>query len=816
MVLQDLRYAFRSLAKKPAFAVIAVLTLSLGIGATTAIFSVVQAVLLRPLEYPAADRLVKVIGFDRAEGTTGNLSPADFLDFQRDATTFERMGANGWVGLATISGGRGEAERAGWVQVTEGFFPTLRVQPAIGRAISADDDRPGAARVALISDGFWRRRFGADPSIVGQSISFNAMPVTIIGVLPATYRHLEINPERAADIFTPFRWDNAQPNRGGHFIRGVARLKAGLAIEQGRAELEQIAARLERQYPTDNTDQGVRVDYLLDSMVGESRPVVMLLSGAVIVVLLVACANVANLLLARGTGRLRELALRSAIGADRGRLVRQMLTESVALSALGAVGGIAVALVATRALTVLAAAGIPRADQIGLDGAVLAFALAAALITSVIFGLVPAIHLSRQDLNDALKEGGGKQQGASVGRGARELLIAAEVALSIVLLVGAGLMIRSLWQLQDVNPGFNADKVLTMEVSLPLARYEEGTQMPFYQQLEDRIRVLPGVAEVGAIDILPLSNNYNSQGVQIEDHPMPEGQGAAPQVRSITPGYFRALSIPLLRGREFNAHDVADGQLAVIISESMAKKFWPGETDVIGKRVTHNNGVPRERQQVVGGPGSRVVVGVVADVKHLALEEAEVPMMYEPHTQQPSYHTMRLVIRAQADAAALTGQVRDALNQMDREVPLSQVATLSTSLDKSVAQPRMRATLLALFAGLAMALAAIGVYGVVAYLVGQRTQEIGVRRALGAQARDVVGMLVRESMRPVLAGIGVGLLGAFALSRALAAMLFQVSSTDVTTYAIACGGLAVAALLASVIPARRALGVDPISAVRGQ
>ena len=816
MVVQDLRYAFRSLAKRPGFAVIAVLTLSLGIGATTAIFSVVQAVLLRPLEYPHADRLVKIIGFDKEEGTTGNLSPADFLDFQRDAISFERMGANGFVGLATISGGRGEAERTGWVQITEGFFPTLRVQPALGRAITPDDDRPGAPRVALISDGFWRRRFGADPSVIGQSISFNAVPVTIIGVLPASYRHLELNPERAADIFTPFRWDTAQPNRGGHFIRGVARLKDGQTLEQGRAELVQIAARLEQQYPTDNTAQSVRVDQLLDAMVGESRPVVMLLAGAVIVVLLVACANVANLLLARGTGRLRELALRSAIGADRGRLVRQMLTESVALSTLGAIGGIAVALLATRALTVLAAAGIPRADQIGMDGAVLAFALFAALITSVVFGVLPAIHLSRQDLNDALKEGGGKQQGAAVGRGARELLIVAEVALSIVLLVGAGLMIRSLWQLQDVNPGFNADKVLTMEVSLPVARYEEGTQMPFYQQLEDRIRALPGVAAVGAINILPLSNNYDSQGIQIEDHPMPDGQGAAPQVRSITPSYFRALNIPLIKGREFTAHDTMEGQLVVIVSDTMAKKFWPGETDVIGKRVTHNNSVPRERQQLVGGAGSRVIVGVVADVKHLALAEAEVPMMYEPHTQQPSYHTMRLVIRAQADAAALTGQVRDALNQMDREVPLSQVATLSTSLDKSVAEPRMRATLLGLFAGLAMALAAIGVYGVVAYLVGQRTQEIGVRRALGAQARDVLVLLVRESMRPVMMGIGIGLLGAFGLSRALAAMLFQVSSTDVTTYAVACGVLAVAALLASVIPARRALGVDPISAVRGQ
>jgi putative ABC transport system permease protein len=335
-----------------------------------------------------------------------------------------------------------------------------------------------------------------------------------------------------------------------------------------------------------------------------------------------------------------------------------------------------------------------------------------------------------------------------------------------------------------------------------VARYEEGTQMPFYQQLEERIRAIAGVADVGAINILPLSSNYDSQGVQIEETPLPEGQGPSIQTRSITPGYFRAIGIPLVHGREFDSRDREEGQGAVIISQSMARKYWPSATDVIGKRVIHRDRV-------------RTVVGVVGDVKHLALEEAEVPMMYEPHTQQPSYHTMRLVIRAHADAAALTGQVREALNQMDREVPLSQVATLSTSLDKSVAEPRMRATLLGLFAGLAMALAAIGVYGVVAYLVGQRTQEIGVRRALGAQAQDVVAMLVRESMRPVLAGIGIGVLGAFALSRALAAMLFQVSATDITTYAVACGVLAAAALLASVIPARRALSVDPITAVRG-
>lgn len=815
MLSQDLRYAFRSLAKKPGFAAVAIMTLSLGIGATTAIFSVVQAVLLRPLEYAGADRLVKIVGWEKDEGTTDNLSPADFLDFQRDSTTFARMGANGWVGLATIGGGAGEAERVGSVQVTDGFFETLQVRPQIGRLFVAEDDRPGAARVAVLSDGVWRRRFGADPSMVGRAVTINAMPFTVIGVLPADFRHIEINPDRPADVFSTYRFDPADANRGGHFIRGIGRLKDGVTLEQSRAEMDTIAARLEQQYPASNINQGVRVDPLLDSMVGGSKPVVMLLAGAVIVVLLVACANVANLLLARGTGRLRELALRAAIGADRGRLVRQMLTESVALSLLGAAGGLGVALMATRALTVLAAAGIPRADQIGIDGWVLAFAVAASLLTSVIFGIVPALHLSRHDLNDALKEGG-RQPGAAVGRGAREALIVCEVALSIVLLVGAGLLIRSLQRLEGVNPGFNTEQTVSMEISLPVARYEEGDQMPFYQRLEERVQAIAGVRGVGAANILPLSSNYDSRGIQIEDYPKPDGQGQSPQSRSVTPGYFAAMGIPLLAGRNFDARDAEDRQRVVIVSDSMARAYWPGVAEVVGKRITYNSGIPVDQQQVVGGAGSRVVIGVVGDVKHLALDEETVPMFYTPHTQQPSYHTMWLVVRSEVPPASLTGQVRAELSQMDSQVPLSQVATLSTTLSKTVAQPRMRATLVGLFAVLAMLLAAIGVYGVVAYLVAQRTQEIGVRRALGAQAAEIVAMLVRESMRPVVTGIAIGLLGAFALSRVLAAMLFQVSSTDVATYAIACGVLGVAALLASVIPARRALGVDPISAVRGQ
>ena len=814
MFVQDLRFAFRSLSKRPGFAAIAVVTLSLGIGATTAIFSVVQAVLLRPLEYPAADRLVKIVGFERNLGTISNLSPADFLDFQRDATSFVRMGANGWVALATI-GGSGEAERVGSVQVTDGYFETLNVQPQLGRLFQPADDRPDSPRVAVLSDGFWRRRFAADPSIVGQSITINAVPTTVIGVLPASFRHLEINPARPADVFTTYRFEAANANRGGHFIRGVARLRDGVTLEQAKAEMDTIAARLEQQYPTSNTNQGVRVDQLLESMVGASRPVLLLLMSAVIVVLLVACANVANLLLARGTSRVRELALRAALGADRGRLIRQMLTESSALSLLGAIGGVAVAFASIRALTVLAAAGIPRADQIGLDPTVLAFALAAALATSVMFGMMPALQLSRLDFNDTLKEGG-KQAGTVVTRRAREALIALEVAMSIVLLIGAGLLSRSLWRLQDVDPGFNTAQVLTMEVSLPVARYEEGEQMPFYQQLEDRLRGLPGVRAVGAANILPLSSNYDSRGIQIEDDPKPEGQGRAPQSRSVTPGYFQAMAIPLRAGRTFDARDTEDRQRVVIVSESMARLYWPGVSDVVGKRITYNSGIPQEQQQVVGGAGSRVVIGVVGDVKHLGLDEETVPMFYTPHTQQPSYHTMWLTVRSDVAPASLAGQVRAQLSEMDNQVPLSQVATLSTTVDRTLSQPRMRALLIGLFAALAIILAAIGVYGVVAYLVGQRTQEIGVRRALGARAVNVLTMLLAESMRPVAAGMIVGLVAAFGFTRLLSAMLFGISTADVTTYLVACAVLAMTAVVAALVPARKALGIDPITAVRMQ
>ena len=813
MLIQDVRFAVRGLLARPGFAAIAILTLSLGIGATTAIFTVVRSVLWRPLDYEAAERLVKITGLNTIDNRPGNLSPADFLDFARDSTVFARTGANGYLGLVTIAGGTGDAERIGGVSVTEGFFPTLGVEPAIGRNFTAAEDAPGGPAVAIISDRLWRNRYAASPTIVGSSIMINANPVTVVGVLPAGYRHLEPNPDRGADVFTTYQWNPATAIRSGRFIRGIGRLKDGETAARAQAELSAIAARLEQQYPKENTGDGVAVAPLLESMVGNSRPALLMLSAAVALVLLVACANVANLLLARGSGRMRELALRAAIGADRGQLIRQMLTESATLGVFGAAGGLVFGWWATRALSIAAAASLPRADQIRVDGVVLLFAIAAALLTSVVFGLVPALHLSRSDLQESLKEGG-RHQGAVIGRGARELLITAEVALSIVLLVGAGLLVRSLWQLEHVNPGFDAARVLTMEVAPPIARYPEGDQTPFYRQLETRIAALPGVAAVGAVNILPLSNNYDSRGIQVEDRPVPEGQGPEPQGRTITAGYFRAMGIPLIRGRAFDDQDTDGHSLVAIISESMARKYWPGE-DAVGKRFTYNGGISPAEQRTVGGRGSRLIVGIAGDVKHLGLDEGEVPMFYTPNTQQPSFHTMRVVVRAAGDPASLTKSIRGELAAIDREVPLSQVATLSRALDSNVAQPRLRAMLLGIFAALAMALAAIGVYGVVSYLVSQRAQEIGVRLALGARAADVLGMLVREAMRPVSIGIGAGVLGALALTRALQTMLFGVSTTDVTIYAVACGVLAAAALVASIVPARRALRVDAVIAIRG-
>jgi putative ABC transport system permease protein len=811
---QDLRLAVRRLIANPGFTAVAIGTLALGIGANAAMFSVVRAVLLAPLPYTAPDQLVRVTGWDLDDDASGNLSPADFLDYARDTRTLAQMGAHGWVGSATISSDAGDAERVGMVRVTHSFFPTLGVQPVLGRGFTADEDLPNAPRVALISDGFWRRRFAAAPGVIGAQLRVNTEPYTVIGVLPASYRHLEEDPDRSADVFLAFGFDPAAAIRSGRFIRGVGRLAPGASVDQTRADLEAIAARLRQEFPTDNHGVTVRVAPLLDSIVAGARRSLLVLSAAVGLVLLIACANLANLLLAASAARQREFAVRTALGAGRRRLVAQLLAESLVLSGLGAVAGIALAVWGTRAATLLAASALPRTADIRVDGAVLAFVGLAAVISALLFGLAPALQLAGSKLHDTLKEGG-RTPGAFVPQRVRDAFMGAQVALAVVLLVGATLLVRSLWKLQEVPPGFSAAQVTAMDVSLPTAVYPEGSQVPFYERLQDRVRTLPGVDAVGAVNILPLSANYDSRGVQVEDHPRPEGQAHSPQARSVTPGYFAALGVPLLRGRLFDARDADTSPLVVVISEAMARAYWPGE-DPMGRRITFNSGIPEDKQQEVGGAGSREVVGIVGDVRHLQLDEAPVPMFYTPHAQQPSYHTMTLVVRAAADTPGLAASVRDELRQMDAGVPLFQVRTVDQVLARAVAQPRLRAWLLAIFAALAGGLAALGVYGVVSYVVQQRTAEIGVRMALGASRGDVLTLLLGQGLRPVAIGVAIGLAGAWALSRALGALLFGVTPGDLPSYAVAAVGLTLAALAATLVPARRAASVDPAIALRAE
>ncbi len=815
MLSQDLRFAWRTLVRRPTFTAVAVLTLALGLGANTAMFSVIRAVLLRPLPYRSPDALVKIVGFNRNTRIAGNLSPADFQDFARETRSLQPTGAHGWIGFFTVADSSGAPERIGGVNVTEGFFPTLGARFELGRPFTSEEDTPDGPRVAILSHGFWQRRYGGDLGVVGRTIEVNSRPAEIVGVLAAGFRHVEANPERDADVFMPYQFATVSPNRGGHFIRAVGRLREGTTLDDARAELVAIALRLERDHPDENTHASVKVDRLHDALVADARPALLLLAGAVAFVLLVACANLANLLLAQGVSRRAELAVRATMGAGRLRLIRQLLTESLLVSALGTIAGVLLAAASTRALASLGSAGVPRAEDITVDGGVLAFAVVLSLVTGVLAGLTPAMQISRGDLSAAVREGTRGQVRPAANRTLRNVLVAAQVAVAFVLLAGAGLMVRSLWQLLQVETGFAPARVLTFETAVPTATYAEGDQIPFYERLYDAIRRQPGVDAVGATNILPLSANYDSRGVQINAHPQPAGQGYSIQARSISPEYFRAMGIPLVRGRAFTDRDREGAPRVVIISESMARRYWPGD-DPIGQRITYNSGIPPDEQQTVGGPGSREVVGIVGDVKHLGLDEGEVPMFYTPQAQQPSYHTMTLVVRASTDPVTLTSAIRHDLARLDRSVPLYRVRTLETVVRATTTAPEMRAWLFGLFAVMALTLAVIGVYGVVAYLVGQRTQEIGIRMALGARHSSVLRDLVVEGMRPVAAGVAVGLVAAAAGAQLMAQLLFQVSAIDLATYSLVAAALIASAIVATWIPARRVLHIDPMAALRAE
>ena len=815
MLVNDLRLALRGLVRRPGFSATALVTLALALGANTAMFSVLHAVLLRPLPYPAPDRLVKIVGFDRASNEAKNLSPADFMDMARDTRTLARTGAHGWVGFFTVADPSGAADRVGGVSVTEGFFPTLGATFVLGRSFTVEEDRPNGPRVVILNHGFWQRRFGGDPAILGRTIDVNARPATVVGVLAPSFRHVEPNPERDADLYMPYQFETVDANRGGHFIRAVGRLRDGVTIQDAGAELTTIAARLEQQYPESNTNRGVAVDGLHAALVADARPALFVLAAAVVFVLIVASANLANLLLTDGVSRRAELAVRAAIGASRTRLVAQLVTESMVLAMGGAAAGVGLALLGTRGVALLGASGLPLTDGIGLNLTVLSVAVLLAIVTGAFAGLVPALQVSRGDLHVAVREGGRGQARPALHRPLRELLIASQIALALVLLAGAALLGRTLWGLMRVDTGFATEQALTFEVAVPTATYAEGDQIPFYEQLYERVRALPGVTGVGAINILPLSANYDSRGVQIERYPRPVGQSPSIQARSVNPEYFRAMGIPVIRGRAFTAEDREGRPRVVIISQSMAERYWPGE-DPIGQRVTYNSGIPMDQQQPVGGPGSREVIGIVGDVRHLDLAEETVPMFYTPQAQQPSYHTMALVVRTNADPGALTSSIRAELTAMDRGVPMYRVRALDAVVALTVAAPRLRAWLVGLFALVALALAAVGVYGVVSYLVGQRTPEIGIRLALGAGRQDVVRSLLAEGLRPVVLGLAAGAALTLAGGRLVSGLLFSIDASDAPTLIAMAAVLGVVAVCATIVPARRALRIDPVVALRGE
>jgi putative ABC transport system permease protein len=802
-LFQDVRFGARMLAKHKGFTAVAVLTLALGIGANTAIFSVVNAVLLKPLPYDNSHELVQIWG-TQPQLDTAPMSPANFLDWREQNRVFERVAA--YTGQNLNLSGVADPERIRATRVSADLFELLRVRPELGRAFLAEEDQYGGQRVVILSHGLWQRRFGANPEILGRSLTLNDQSYVVVGVMPPDFSF----PRTTTEMWTPIAFSPGERGtRNTNYISVLARLKPGVTIEQARSEMEALARRQQEQYQEANTGIGVKLISYKEQVVGNTRPILLLLLGAVGFVLLIACANVANLLLARAAGRRKEMAVRSALGAGRRRVVRQLLTESVLLALVGGGLGLLLALWGINLLVALQPANIPRLAELRVDRGVLMFASALSLLTGVAFGLAPALRATKLDLNDALKEGG---KGADAGGGRqrlRSILIVSEIALSLVLLIGAGLMIKSFWRLNQVEPGFNAENTLTMVVSLPTTRYAEpGRQVAFFRQAVERVGNLPGVDAAGVTTNIPLFGG-NSTGFNVEgDPPYAPGQRPLVEYRSVSPGYFRAMGIPLLRGRTFNEQDGGDAPGVVIINETLARRHFPGE-DPLGKRLGFS-----------GPTDWREIVGVVRDTRNYGLDEEVKPEAYMPYTQSaPGYLAgsisgMILVARTASDPQGMSAAIKREVQGLDGNLPVYNIKTMEQHLAESTAQRRFNMLLLSAFAGVAVLLAVFGLYGVMSYMVSQRTREIGLRMALGAQARDILGMAVRQGVVLILIGIGVGLAGALALTRVMSGLLYGVDATDPATFAAIVLLLAFASLIACYIPARRATRVDPLIALK--
>jgi len=804
---QDLRQGARSLFKQPTFTIVAVVALSLGIGANTAIFSVVHAVLLQSLPYRDADRLVSVWEHNRQRGNARNvINMGNFFDWKEQNRVFEDMAAF-FDQTANLTSG-GEPEEIPSQIATTSLFNILGVSPILGRTFTPDDGKPGQPGVVVISFGLWQRRFGGDPQIIGRKLILNGNETTVIGVTPADFNwHVKAGSmtRKMAEMWSPWQVGEQTRRRRGRFASAVARLKPGVAFEQAQAEMNAIGGRLERQYNEFNANWGVNVVPLRAQFTGEIRLALLVLLGAVGMVLLIACANVANLLLVRAAGRQREVAVRAALGANRGRIIRQLLTESLLLAGLGGLAGLTLAWWGTDLLVSLAPSDLLNLPRVKINAAALGFTLGISLLTGVIFGLAPAFEATRLNLHESLKEGGKNIGGGMRSHRLRNSLVILEVALALVLLVCAGLLIRSFARLQSVDPGFNAHNVLTMRVGLPGRKYDtDQKRINFFRQAIAQMQALPGVESAGAVSFLPFAAPHAGTLVEIEGRPkLPPGQGLTTGVMVSDANYFRTIQVPLKRGRLFTDQEASEMRHVVVVNEAFARVNFPGE-DPLGKRVViymKNDNQPCE------------IIGVVGDSKHMNLDAEVKPMSYWPHPEL-TYSGMTFVIRAQGDAASVTSAARNVIRTLDSEQPVADVRTMESLIGASVARARFNTLLLTVFAVVALLLAGVGIYGVMAYSVAQRTHEIGVRMALGARASDVLRLVVKRGMTLALGGVAIGVAASLALTWLMKTLLFNVSATDPLTFVGIPLLLALVALLACLIPAWRAAKVDPMVALR--
>lgn len=794
---RDLSFALGSMQRAPWLSMLVVLTFALGIGANSALFSLVNGVLLRPLPYGDPDRIVRVYG-QNGDNDTASLSPPDFLDFRTRTEALDPFAAYVLSDFSLTGGDRPEAVSG--AEVTTGFFTVMGVSPTFGRAPSAEEERTGRHRVAVLGDALWHTRLGGDPDIVDRQIRLDGEVYTVIGVMPPGFAFPE-----EAQIWVPltFEAEDMQVRRF-HFLAGVGRLAPGADVERADQELDAVAARLEQTYPEDNKDWRVSVVPLRETLLGDVRPALLMLFGAVGLVLLIACANIANILLVKAFGREKEMAIRSALGGSGSRLGWQMLTESVVLGLAGGALGLLFALATLRILVRVSPGNIPRLEEVGLDWQVLLFTLVLVIGTSLLFGLAPALHAARPDLQGSLKEGGRNASSGTRQKAVRNSLVVVELALSALLLIGAGLLLLSFYHLSRVDPGFSTRNVLTGELSISGDTYETPEKAAgFYERLLERVSALPGVERAAVINQLPLSGQGTDTSFTIEGRPMEGDDKFYSYFRTISSDYFEAMSIPLLRGRAFTGEDRAGSSRVVIISESLAERYFPDQNPVGETLVVDLGDAVHAR-----------IVGVVGSIRHASLEREPWVTIYLPYQQEP-WNYMNVVLQARSDPEALSGALRAAVRDVDPDEPV-RIRTMDSLLASAVARPRFNLLVLGFLAMVALALSVVGIYGVISYSVSQRTQEIGIRMALGARRGHTLKMILREGLTLVVIGLGVGLAAAVVLSKVLESMLFEVGQRNPMIFAGVPAAIILVSLLACYFPARRASRIDPAIAIEGR